>query len=88
MLRSRCRFLTDLGSLLQEKYQLRDKALAHNCSEELMEAECDLIRVQKVITRHRLRCPQCKAQDSRASALITRTPVADGSMRFPVNLGS
>jgi hypothetical protein len=72
MLRTRCPWLSDLSKLLQEKYQLRNESLAHNRSEDLMKAECDLIRVQKVITRHRLRCATCKSQDSRATAAVIR----------------
>ena len=77
MLRTRCPWLDDLSKLLQEKYQLRNEGLAHNCSAQLMKAECDLIRVQKVITRHRLRCPHCKLQDSRAITTVMRPrPIA------------
>lgn len=72
MLRTRCPWLDDLAKLLQEKYQMRNEGLARNCSAELMKAECDLIRVQKVITRHRLRCPHCKSQDRRAMATVMR----------------
>jgi hypothetical protein len=80
MLRTRCPWLDDLSKLLQEKYQQRNEGLAHNCSAELVKAECDLIRVQKVITRHRLRCPHCKSQDSRAMATVMRPkPIAGES---------
>jgi hypothetical protein len=78
MLRTRCPWLDDLSKLLQEKYQLRNEALAHNSSAGLMKAECDLIRVQKVITRHRLRCPHCKLQDSRAMATVMRPTLIAG----------
>jgi hypothetical protein len=74
MLRARCTYLTDLSRLLQEKYQLRNEALAHSRSAELIQAECDLIRVNKVITRHRLRCPICKLQDARARAAAAMRP--------------
>jgi hypothetical protein len=85
MLRTRCPWLADLSKLLQEKYQLRNEGLAHNCSQELTKAECDLIRIQKVITRHRLRCPTCKLQDSHATARVLRPgPVTGESPRVPI----
>jgi hypothetical protein len=89
MLRTRCPWLNDLSNLLQEKYQLRNEALAHNCSAELMKAECDLIRVQKVITRHRLRCPHCKLQESRAMATVMRPrPIAGKSPLALIDIAS
>jgi hypothetical protein len=70
MLRARCTYLTDLS-------RLRNEALAHSRSAELIQAECDLIRVNKVITRHWLRCPICKLQDARARAAAMRLrPIA------------
>jgi major membrane immunogen (membrane-anchored lipoprotein) len=89
MLRTRCPWLSDLSKLLQEKYQLRNESLAHNRSEDLMKVECDLIRVQKVITRHRLRCGTCKSQDSRATATVMRSkPVARESVQTWTQLAS
>jgi hypothetical protein len=89
MLRTRCPWLADLSKLLQEKYQLRNEGLAHNCSEELTKAECDLIRIQKLITRHRLRCPTCILQESHAAARVLRPgPVAGESQQVPIEMAS
>jgi hypothetical protein len=59
---------------LQEKYKLRNKGLAQNSSRELAEAEHEIILIQRVIARHRLRCARCRSQDVRSMA-FARPPM-------------
>lgn len=56
-----CPGLGNLGKLLREKYNLSNEMIrrAHSVK-DFAKAKNDIMVVQKLITRHRLRCPQCK----------------------------
>jgi hypothetical protein len=61
LLVSPCAQLKSLSTLLREKYDERNKIIARGCADtSLFKAEIEIIRVQKVITRHRRLCPHCK----------------------------
>jgi hypothetical protein len=61
MLVSPCALLKSLSTVLREKYDERNKIFAHGYADtSLLKAELEIIRVQKIITRHRRRCPHCK----------------------------
>ena len=64
MLVSPCAELKSLSTLLREKYDVRNKTLScvHPDS-SLLQAELEIIRVQKLITSHRRRCSQCKQNE-------------------------
>jgi hypothetical protein len=62
MTANQCPWFSGLAKLVLGKYGARDKLLSTNCeAAELRKAELDIARVQKLVTRHRLRCPHCKA---------------------------
>jgi len=72
MLLSPCAQLKSLSTLLREKYDVRNKIIALGyAGTSLLKAEIEIIRVQKIITRHRRRCSNCKLnQASTAGADI------------------
>jgi len=65
MLASHCAQLKSLSTLLREKYDERNKIIARGyANTSLLKADLEIIRVQKIITRHRRRCPHCKLNES------------------------
>ena len=64
MLTLHCSLLNKNARLLRDMYDTRDRLIARGGStSELKAAEYDLIRMHRVIKRHRTRCPQCKLND-------------------------
>ena len=64
MLTIRCSLLNKNAKLLREMYDKRDRLIAGGGSaSELKAAEYDLIRMHRIIKRHRTRCPQCKLNE-------------------------
>ena len=62
-----CAQLKVLSTLLREKYDVRNKIIARGYGDtSLLKAEIEIIRVQKIITRHRRRCSQCKLNETAA----------------------
>jgi hypothetical protein len=73
MLITHCPLLSKNAQLLRELYDKRDKLIARDGSaSELKAAEHTLIRIHKIIKRHRTRCPQCKLNESFLSGSDTR----------------
>jgi hypothetical protein len=67
MLLSPCAELKSLSTLLRERYDVRNKILARGYPDpSLLQAELEIIRVQKLITRHRRRCLPCKLNETSA----------------------
>jgi len=65
MLITHCSLLGKNARLLRDFYDKRDKLIARDASAaELKAAEYDLIRMHKIIKRHRTRCPLCKLNES------------------------
>ncbi len=64
MLLLSCAKLKTLSKRLLELYEARNRTiiLPHSDADQ-MRAEYELIRMQKLITRHRQRCPQCTANE-------------------------
>jgi hypothetical protein len=57
--------LKSLSTLLREKYDVRNMIIARGYPDtNLLKAECEIIRVQKIITRHRRRCSYCKLNET------------------------
>jgi hypothetical protein len=85
-----CASLNSLAELLRERYDVRSKMILRNFpDEDLLMAEYEIIRINKLITRHRRRCSQCKARESlmalspqRLKSLSVETP------RFPMDMAS
>lgn len=73
MLVSPCAQLKSLSTLLREKYDERNKIIARGYADtSLLKTELEIIRVQKIITRHRRRCPHCKLNETSALAADAR----------------
>ena len=64
MLTIRCSLLNKNAKLLRDMYDKRDQLIARGGSDsELKAAEYDLIRMHRIVKRHRTRCPQCRLND-------------------------
>jgi hypothetical protein len=86
MLLSTCAQLKSLSTLLREKYDVRNKIIARGCPDtNLLEAEFEIIRVQKIITRHRRRCSYCKLHETSAAISDIRLrPLPSEAPYFPI----
>jgi hypothetical protein len=63
MLTIRCSLLNKDAKLLRDMYDKRDLLIARGSASELKAAEYDLIRMHRIVKRHRTRCPQCRLND-------------------------
>ncbi len=64
MLLSSCAGLKTLSKRLLELYEARNRTIVlPHLDADQVRAEYELIRMQKLITRHRQRCPQCKTNE-------------------------
>jgi hypothetical protein len=86
MLLSTCAQLKSLSTLLREKYDARDKIIARGYPDtNLLKTEFEIIRVQKIITRHRRRCSHCKQHEtSAAGAEIRLRPLPSEGPYSPI----
>jgi len=86
MLLSPCAELKTLSTLLRDKYDVRNKILARGYPDpSLLQAEIEIIRVQKLITRHRRRCSQCKQNETSAIGADGRSrPLANEASFTPI----
>jgi hypothetical protein len=63
MLRFTCDSLSGLAQMLRAKYDVRSKMIVRNFPDaDLLAEEYEIIRINRLITRHRRRCPHCKFQ--------------------------
>jgi hypothetical protein len=64
MLTIHCPLLKKNAKLLRDMYDKRDRLIARGGSAiELKAAEYDLIRMHRILKRHRTRCPRCRLND-------------------------
>ena len=86
MLLSTCTQLKSFSTLLREKYDMRNKIIARGFPDtNLLKAEFEIIRVQKIITRHRRRCSYCKLHETSAViADIRLRPLPSEAPYFPI----
>jgi hypothetical protein len=64
MLTIHCPLLNKNAKLLREMYDKRDQLIARGGSAiELKAAEYDLIRMHRIVKRHRTRCSRCRLND-------------------------
>ncbi len=64
MLQSACPRLKGLAKLMRETYDVRSKLMLRDGSDlDLLKVEYDLIRIHRVIGRHRRYCSLCKPWD-------------------------
>jgi hypothetical protein len=69
MLTIHCPLLSQNAKLLRDMYDKRDLLIARGGSAiELKAAEYDLIRMHRIVKRHRTRCPRCRLNDGRMTA--------------------
>jgi hypothetical protein len=60
MLKAACPKLSAIAKLLREKYDLQFAMIVRNAPDaELRHAEAEVIRINRLMTRHRWVCPQC-----------------------------
>jgi hypothetical protein len=68
---------------MRETYDVRSKLILRNGSDmELLKVDYDLIRIHRVIGRHRRYCSQCKPRDARAKTAFLGVTLPSGE--FPV----
>jgi hypothetical protein len=86
MLLSLCAQLKSLSTLLREKYDARNKIIARGYPDtNLLKAEVEIIRVQKIITRHRRLCSYCRLNEtSAAGAEVRLRPLPSEGPYLPV----
>lgn len=73
MLTIRCSLLNKNAKLLRDLYDKRDLLIARGGSaSELKATEYDLIRMHRIVKRHRARCPQCRLNDGFVMGLQMR----------------
>ena len=59
-----CSLLGEQAERLRDLYDMQHKLMSRDGSAlELRAVEFDLIRMHRIIKRHRMRCPQCKLND-------------------------
>jgi hypothetical protein len=79
MLQSACPRLKGLAKLMRETYDVRSKLTLSNGSDlDLLKVEYDLIRIHRVIGRHRRYCSQCKPWDARTRADLSGVRLPSG----------
>jgi len=84
MLLPHCAQLKNLSTLLREKYHVRNKIIARGYADSsLMKAEIEIIRVQKMITRHRRRCSYCQLNEASCGADIRIRSLRSGESFLP-----
>jgi hypothetical protein len=88
MLTIHCLLLNKNARLLREMYDTRDRLIARGGSAyELKAAEYDLIRMHRIIKRHRTRCPQCKLNDGLMTGLPMRPrPLFNEAPLLPIQV--
>jgi hypothetical protein len=81
MLQSVCPRLTGLARLMQDTYDVRSKLILSNGSDmDLLKVEYDLIRIHRVIGRHRRYCSHCKPWDMRTRAAFPEVRLPSGQI--------
>ena len=77
MARPECPCLHALALQLQVAYRVKGEILAgHRAGLALMTPEAAISRFQKLITRHRAACPQCKFDDMQEEVSPRPKPLA------------
>lgn len=73
MLQFTCDSLSGLAKMLREKYDVRSKMIVRNFPDaDLLMKEYEIIRINRLIVRHRRRCPHCKFQGSFVGSAVMR----------------
>jgi hypothetical protein len=85
-----CPLLSNLARLLREKYDVRQKMILRAFPDrDLLRSEYEIVRIQRLITRHRRHCPSCELRESFVSIHGARPrPFPEEAPIFPVDLAS
>ena len=63
-----CPLLSNLARLLREKYDVRQKMILRAFPDrDLLRSEYEIVRIQRLITRHRRHCRSCELRESMVS---------------------
>lgn len=75
MLSSRCVWLEKNGKLLFEKFAARNKLIGQpDLASDLLLAEYDLIRLNRILKRHRRTCQICLSNERTSPASLRPLP--------------
>ena len=78
MLRTTCPELRIIAKLRREKYDLQFASIVRNASEDgLRHAEAEVIRVNRLIAKHRRSCPHCTSIFASMTPSRSRSVVLD-----------
>jgi hypothetical protein len=85
-----CPLLSNLARLLREKYDVRQKMILRAFPDrDLLRSEYEIMRIQRLITRHRRHCPSCELRENLATIPGPRqAPVPREVPNFPIDLAS
>jgi hypothetical protein len=83
MLTIHCPLRDKNAKVLREMYDKRDQLIARGGSAvELKAAEYDLIRMHRIVKRHRARCPRCRLNDGFMTGFAMRPKPLFGEAPF------
>jgi hypothetical protein len=85
-----CPLLSNLARLLREKYDVRQKMILRAFPDrDLLRSEYEIMRIQRLITRHRRHCPSCERREGLATIPGARQrPFPREAPNFPIDLAS
>jgi len=85
-----CPLLSNLARLLREKYDVRQKMILRAFPDrDLLRSEYEIIRIQRLITRHRRHCPSCELREGLGSVPGARLrPFPEEAPIFPIDVAS
>ena len=83
-----CPLLSDLARILREQYDLRQKMILRAFPDsDLLRSEYEIVRIQRLITRHRRHCPSCELRESHVTLPAVRLgPFPGEAPIFPVDV--
>lgn len=83
-----CPLLSDLARLLREQYDARQKMILRAFPDsDLLRSEYEIVRIQRLITRHRRHCPSCEQRENLVMAPAVRPgPFPGEAPIFPVDV--
>jgi hypothetical protein len=80
MLQTPCPQLSVIAKVLREKYDVQFASIVRNASvDELRRAEAEVIRVNRLIAKHRRNCPHCTSIFATVTPSRSRSVVLDAT---------
>jgi hypothetical protein len=88
MLTTWCPLLSKEAKCLRDLYDMQHKLMGRDASgSELRAVEYKLIRIHRIIKRHRTRCPQCNLNDRfMTSATMRLRPLPSEALLLPIQV--